>query len=87
MRISQLRESTEIASGQDRLAGHELYDLVMLSGGGSVNEVGVIVRVGVRILPSLTTTALFVRFVPKSFEESATLNPTEPLLVTCKRIS
>lgn len=46
VRISQLRESTEVASGQDRLAGYELYDLVMLSGGGSANEVGVIVRVG-----------------------------------------
>jgi len=40
-----------------------------------------------RTLPSLTTTALFARSVLKSFEESATHNPTEPLLVTCKRIS
>jgi transcription elongation factor SPT5 len=35
-----------VASGQDKLAGYELYDLVVLSGGGSTNEVGVIVRVG-----------------------------------------
>lgn len=46
VRTSQLRESAEIASGQDKLAGYELYDLVVLSGGGSANEVGVIVRVG-----------------------------------------
>ncbi|GAX15032.1 transcription elongation factor SPT5 [Fistulifera solaris] len=46
VRTSQLRESAEIASGQDRLSGYELYDLVVLSGGGSANEVGVIVRVG-----------------------------------------
>jgi transcription elongation factor SPT5 len=46
VRTSQLRESAEVASGQDKLAGYELYDLVVLSGGGSVNEVGVIVRVG-----------------------------------------
>jgi len=46
VRISQLRESAEVASGQDRLAGYELHDLVVLSGGGSANEVGVIVRVG-----------------------------------------
>ena len=30
----------------EKLAGYELYDLVVLSGGGSANEVGVIVRVG-----------------------------------------
>ena len=35
-----------MASGQDKLQGYELYDLVVLSGGGSANEVGVIVRVG-----------------------------------------
>lgn len=35
-----------MASGQDKLAGYELHDLVVLSGGGSANEVGVIVRVG-----------------------------------------
>ncbi len=46
MRTSQLQESAEIASGQDTLAGYELHDLVVLSGGGSTNEVGVIVRVG-----------------------------------------
>lgn len=46
VRVSQLRETTEINSGQDRLAGYELYDLVSLSGGGSANEVGIIVRVG-----------------------------------------
>lgn len=46
VRTSQLRESAEVASGQDKLAGYELYDLVILSGGGSANEVGVIVRVG-----------------------------------------
>jgi transcription elongation factor SPT5 len=46
VRISQLQESAEIASGQDKLAGYELHDLVVLSGGGSANEVGVIVRVG-----------------------------------------
>ncbi len=46
MRISQLQESAEIASGQDKLAGYELHDLVVLSGGGSANEVAVIVRVG-----------------------------------------
>ena len=46
MRTSQLQESAEIASGQDKLAGYELHDLVVLSGGGSTNEVGVIVRVG-----------------------------------------
>ena len=46
VRTSQLRESTEIAVGQDKLQGYELYDLVVLSGGGSANEVGVIVRVG-----------------------------------------
>ena len=46
VRVSQLRESAEIASGQDKLQGYELYDLVVLSGGGSANEVGVIVRVG-----------------------------------------
>lgn len=46
VRVSQLQESAEIASGQDRLAGYELHDLVVLTGGGSANEVGVIVRVG-----------------------------------------
>jgi len=46
LRVSQLRESSEQYSGQDKLAGYELYDLVMLSGGGSANEVGIIVRVG-----------------------------------------
>lgn len=46
MRTSQLQESAEIAIGQDKLAGYELHDLVVLSGGGSANEVGVIVRVG-----------------------------------------
>ena len=46
VRTSQLRESAEIAVGQDKLQGYELYDLVVLSGGGSANEVGVIVRVG-----------------------------------------
>ena len=46
VRTSQLRESAEMASGQDKLAGYELFDLVVLSGGGSSNEVGVIVRVG-----------------------------------------
>lgn len=46
VRVSQLRESSEQYSGQDKLAGYELYDLVMLSGGGSSNEVGIIVRVG-----------------------------------------
>ena len=47
VRTSQLRESADIASGGDRLAGYELYDLVLLTGGGSAtNEVGVIVRVG-----------------------------------------
>jgi transcription elongation factor SPT5 len=46
VRISQLQESAEVASGQDKLAGYELHDLVVLSGGGSTNEVGVIVRVG-----------------------------------------
>ena len=46
LRVSQLRESTEQYSGQDKLAGYELYDLVMLSGGGSTNEVGIIVRIG-----------------------------------------
>ena len=46
MRTSQLQESAEIASGQDKLEGYELHDLVELSGGGATNEVGVIVRVG-----------------------------------------
>jgi transcription elongation factor SPT5 len=46
VRTSQLRESAEQYSGQDKLAGYQLYDLVMLSGGGSANEVGIIVRVG-----------------------------------------
>jgi len=46
VQTQQLRESAEIASGQDKLQGYELYDLVVLSGGGSANEVGVIVRVG-----------------------------------------
>jgi transcription elongation factor SPT5 len=46
VRTSQLRESAEVASGQDKLAGYELYDLVVLSGGGTANEVGVVVRVG-----------------------------------------
>jgi len=46
VRISQLQESAEVASGQDKLAGYELHDLVVLSGGGSTNEVGCIVRVG-----------------------------------------
>ena len=46
VRISQIRESRESASGQDKLAGYELHDLVVLSGGSSTNEVGVIVRVG-----------------------------------------
>ncbi len=44
--MSQIQESAEVASGQDKLAGYELHDLVVLSGGGSTNEVGVIVRVG-----------------------------------------
>ena len=46
VRLAQLRETAEVASGQDKLNSFELYDLVVLSGGGSVNEVGVIVRVG-----------------------------------------
>lgn len=46
VRTSQLRESAEVSSGQDKLDGYELYDLVVLSGGGSANEVGIIVRVG-----------------------------------------
>lgn len=46
VRVSQLQESAEVASGQDKLAGYELHDIVGLSGGGSLNEVGVIVRVG-----------------------------------------
>lgn len=46
VRTSQLRESAEVSVGQNSLAGYELYDLVVLSGGGSANEVGVIVRVG-----------------------------------------
>lgn len=46
MRVSQVQESAEVATGQDKLAGYELHDLVILSGGGSSNEVGVIVRVG-----------------------------------------
>jgi len=46
VRVSQLQESAEIQSGQDKLAGYELHDLVVLTGGGSANEVGVIVRVG-----------------------------------------
>ena len=44
--MSQVQESAEVASGQERLGGFELHDLVILSGGGSTNEVGVIVRVG-----------------------------------------
>jgi transcription elongation factor SPT5 len=40
VRTSQLRESAEIALGQDKLQGYELYDLVVLSGGRSANEVG-----------------------------------------------
>jgi len=46
VRVSQLRVSAEVASGRDKLAGYELHDLVVLSGGGSANEVGVITRVG-----------------------------------------
>lgn len=46
VRTSQVRESAEVNSGLEKLAGYELYDLVVLSGGGSANEVGVIVRVG-----------------------------------------
>eukprot|EP00547_Thalassionema_nitzschioides_P001795 CAMPEP_0194217142 /NCGR_PEP_ID=MMETSP0156-20130528/20435_1 /TAXON_ID=33649 /ORGANISM="Thalassionema nitzschioides, Strain L26-B" /LENGTH=1074 /DNA_ID=CAMNT_0038946099 /DNA_START=105 /DNA_END=3329 /DNA_ORIENTATION=+ len=46
VRTSQLRETSEVATALDKLAGYELYDLVVLSGGGSSNEVGVIVRVG-----------------------------------------
>lgn len=46
VRTSQVQESAEVASGQDKLAGYELHDLVVLSGGGATNEVGVIVRVG-----------------------------------------
>lgn len=46
VRTSQLQESGEIASGRDKLAGYELHDLVVLSGGGATNEVGVITRVG-----------------------------------------
>eukprot|EP00587_Corethron_hystrix_P001730 CAMPEP_0113327840 /NCGR_PEP_ID=MMETSP0010_2-20120614/19588_1 /TAXON_ID=216773 ORGANISM="Corethron hystrix, Strain 308" /NCGR_SAMPLE_ID=MMETSP0010_2 /ASSEMBLY_ACC=CAM_ASM_000155 /LENGTH=799 /DNA_ID=CAMNT_0000188903 /DNA_START=156 /DNA_END=2551 /DNA_ORIENTATION=+ /assembly_acc=CAM_ASM_000155 len=46
VRTSQLQESAEISSGQDKLQGYELHDLVCLSGGGSNTEVGVIVHVG-----------------------------------------
>lgn len=46
VRTSQLKETSEVATGIDKLSGYELYDLVVLSGGGSANEVGVIVRVG-----------------------------------------
>mmetsp|Transcript_42198 Transcript_42198/g.101536 ORF Transcript_42198/g.101536 Transcript_42198/m.101536 type:complete len:839 (-) Transcript_42198:78-2594(-) len=46
VRTSILKESSEKYSGQDKLASYELYDLVRLSGGGSANEVAVIVRVG-----------------------------------------
>ena len=35
-----------MASGFEKLGGFELHDLVVLIGGGSMNEVGVIVRVG-----------------------------------------
>lgn len=46
VRVSQLQESSDVRSGQEKLAGYELHDLVVLSGGGTTNEVGVIVRVG-----------------------------------------
>lgn len=46
VRISQVRESTEVATVRDRLENYELFDLVQVTGGGSQNEVGVIVRVG-----------------------------------------
>ena len=46
VRVSQLQESADVSTGQEKLHGYELYDLVALSGGGSVNEVGVVVRVG-----------------------------------------
>ena len=46
VRTSQLRETAEVSNVQERLDGYTLYDLVLLSGGGSANENGVIVRVG-----------------------------------------
>jgi ribosomal protein L24 len=47
VRISQLRESADVSSGQDKLQSYELYDVVVLSGSDSTSrEVGVIVRVG-----------------------------------------
>ena len=45
-KVFQLKESAEKYQAEDKLASYELYDLVMLSGGGSSNEVAVIVRVG-----------------------------------------
>jgi len=44
--MSQLKESTEVASRLEKLGGFELHDLVVLVRGGSMNEVGVIVMVG-----------------------------------------
>jgi len=46
VRFSQIQESAEVTSGQNTLAGYELHDLLVLSGGGSLNEVGVVVCVG-----------------------------------------
>jgi transcription elongation factor SPT5 len=38
VRVSQLQEPAEVASGQDNLAGYGLHDLVVLSGGGATSE-------------------------------------------------
>ena len=46
VRVSQLVESADVSTGQAKLQGYELFDLVGLSGGGATNEVGVVVRVG-----------------------------------------
>ena len=46
VRVTQIVESADVSTGQAKLQGYELFDLVGLSGGGATNEVGVVVRVG-----------------------------------------
>jgi transcription elongation factor SPT5 len=46
VRVNMVKESAEVSSGQDKLQGYELHDLVVVAGGGATNDVAVITRVG-----------------------------------------
>ena len=46
VRISQLTVSSDVSTGQAKLDGYELFDLVAIAGERNRNEVGIIVKVG-----------------------------------------